>query len=259
MRGGIPSILAAILTAVVLFTLTGYQITTATAGTRLLGRLGAALVELNLWVPAHQQDLDLLARDRPTEPVAIKDLPITVTVPASQLIDTDPSLLTEALRHAMGKSLYKDGTDALQNGEGGSAHLSIGESVRWTVTLVSSGMHGIWAVALAIAFLLLLASSAAVMTTGRWPLGPIAVGAGVATAIALVFWVLAQVVASSFSSPIDKETALIFRDGAWIGVRDAAAIAVAATVLLFLLSRHFGQERSTSYQTPVHDPDSSPF
>src|SRR3990170_9002882 len=168
MRGGAANFLAVLTTAVALFALAGYQVTGETAATRLLGRLGAALIEIDRWLPAHREDIDLLARDRPEGSVRLADLPIEVTLPASAVIDAEAAALRERIVAAMGEALYRDGRDAFV-GEDGDANLAVDEPVRWTASLLSRGAHGFWQAALALSLLALVAVVASFLMGGRPP------------------------------------------------------------------------------------------
>src|SRR6202008_3160436 len=64
-RAVIASFFITLLTIVFLFSLTGFQVTSEPAATRLLGRIGASLIEIDRWFPAHQEELQLRAEDRP--------------------------------------------------------------------------------------------------------------------------------------------------------------------------------------------------
>jgi hypothetical protein len=216
--------------------LAGYQVTSETAATRLLGRLGAALIELERWLPAHAEDLDLLARDRPDATVHVNDLPLSVVLPSSQVVDADQEELRQLMTRAMGRTLYDRGTGAFQDEQGAPRSLSIGEPVRWTVELLSSGAHRFWQAALLITALVLLVPAAGVMLAGRTPLTPIAIGAGLAAAASAAAWAIAGTAGGFFDSPVDKETMLILRDGAWIGLRNSLAVTAIAASLLVVIS-----------------------
>jgi hypothetical protein len=163
-------------------------------------------------------------------------VPIVVKLPASSIIDADDEALREDITASMGRSLYDEGTDAFRDESGKKGSLSIDEPVRWTVTLLGSGMHGFWKAALPISLLVLVALVAAVMLGGHSPLPPLIAGAALAAASSFGVWLLAQAGNSAMSSPVDKEIMLIIRDGAWIGVRNAAAVAVICLTLVFLAS-----------------------
>ena len=79
----IPFSLVTLFTIVFLFSLTGFQITSQTAATRLLGRIGASLIEVDRWLPMHQEELQLRADDRPTGAVPLSNVPIDAEIPSS--------------------------------------------------------------------------------------------------------------------------------------------------------------------------------
>jgi hypothetical protein len=239
----IASLLTTILTVAALFALTGWQVTSETASTRLLGRLGAALVEIDRWLPAHQEDIQLLARDRTDGAVLIRDLPIQVTLPAVVVVDADEAELRTMITEEMGRQLYEDGNSAFRDNEGDEASLAINEPVRWTVTLLGSGMHGFWLAAMVLTLLLALAAAASVMTTGEMPMNSIAIGAVIGIIACFGFWVLMQFADGFASSPADREIILILEDGAKLGMRSCGGVAIPAAVLALLMS--FAQSRGS--------------
>ncbi|HWO72276.1 MAG TPA: hypothetical protein VNN21_01825 [Dehalococcoidia bacterium] len=234
--------------AATLFCLAGYQVTGERAGERLLGRIGAALVELDLWLPAHRQDLQLLARDRPNATVQVADLPVRgVTLPSSETQSADDETLKRLLRRSMGESLYDQGTGALRD-EDGESHLSITEPVRWSVSLLSAGAHGFWRAALVLTALVLLALCAMLLMLQQSPAAAVLWGALAAAACSLAVWLVARGAASVFDGAIDREIALVVRDGAWLGLRNALAVAAVAASLIFLARVLFGSgDRSWSH------------
>src|SRR5262245_66139749 len=121
------------MTVVVLFALTGYQVTGETAAPRLLGRLSAVMIELERWLPAHHHDLQVLANDKPQATLRIEELPIEVGLPAGLVMNADYGELEQLLVAGMADSLYRNGDGAFRT-ESGS--LSVTEPVRWTVTLL---------------------------------------------------------------------------------------------------------------------------
>lgn len=234
MRGGFAGVLTAVVTVLALFCLAGYQVTGATAGERFLGRIGAALVELDLWLPAHRQDIQLLAKDRPDEAVVVDDLPVRgVVLPPEEARSADDETLKRLLRGSMGGSLYREGAAGLSDHDGQS-HLSITEPVRWSVALLSAGMHGFWRAAVVLAALVLLALCAVMLTLQQPPAAAVLWGALAAAACSLAVWLLARGAGSAFDGALDREIALVVRDGAWLGLRNALAVAAVAASLLFL-------------------------
>jgi hypothetical protein len=221
------------LTAITLFALAGYQVTGETAATKLLGRLAASLVELDRWVPTHREDIQLVARDRPQEPVLIDDLPVDVVVPSSAVLDADNETLRDLLRLAMGNRLYHEGRGVLQDEEGGT-HLPVTEPVRWTVSLLGSSAHGFWRIAMVATGVATLGLLASLAMRRRSPLQPLLAGGIVAAVGSLFVWVVAGAGGSLFAGAVDKEIMLIVRDGAWLGLRNALGVAVIALAALYL-------------------------
>jgi hypothetical protein len=232
----IASLLTTILTVVALFALTGWQVTSETASTRLLGRLGASMVELDRWLPTHIEDIQLVARDHDDGLTPIRDLPMDISLPSVVVVDAGEPQLESLITQEMGRQLYQDGNNAFQDNEGDKASLAINEPVRWTVTLLGSGMHGFWLAVLALTLLLTLAAAASVMTTGELPANSMAIGAVIGGVLALGFWALMHLAEGMAGSAADREIVLILQDGAWIGVRDCGGVAIAAGVLALLLS-----------------------
>ena len=248
MRAVRTTAFAVLMTAAALFALTGYQVTSRTAATRLLGRLAATLVEIDRWLPSHQDDIELLARDKPQSQLGLSDLPIDVSLQASQIIDLAgrEDALRALIVSRMGVALYEDGTGAFRDEQGGQRSLSITEPVRWTVTLLEGSRRSFWEAVLLLSLLVALAAVAAVLLGGGSPLAPILIGAGLAATLSLTVWLLATAAQAAVENPVDKETMLILRDGAWIGLRDSLAVTVAAGSLLILLGPKRQQLRSSS-------------
>ena len=221
--------------ALLLLSFAGYQVTGETAGPRLLGRLAASLVELERWAPTHRDDIQLLARDRPDESVLIDDLPVDVLLPSAVVLalGENDQALSNLLRDAMGRRLYSEGRGVLQDDEG-ATHLSVTEPVRWAVTLLGADMHGTWRLALIGTVLLTALFVVSFIVSGRSPLGPMAVGAGIAVVVSFFGWLIAGSIGSMFDSAVDKEVVLIFRDGAWLGLRNSLAATVVLLALLYL-------------------------
>ncbi len=234
-RSGLTGFLLLLMTTITLIALTGFQVTSETAGTRLLGRLGVALIEIDLWLPVHQEELQLLARDKPERELEMSDLPIQVAIPSALVLDADEVFLRSLISDAMGSTLYRNGTGGFVTGEGEGASLGLSEPIRWVVSLLGSSTHGFWQIVLPLTALLLAAILAAVLTSGGAPLPSIAVGATAAAGISLLGWLLMELGNSSAGSALNQETFLILRDGFWIGVRNGAAVALAAGVLLLLV------------------------
>ncbi len=238
----LATMLTTVLTVVALFALTGWQVTGEMASTRLLGRLGASIIEIDRWLPAHEEDIKLVARDGESGGVMlVRDIPIEVRLPSALVIEADQSTLRTLITREMGRKLYEDGTGAFRDDEGETASLGINEPVRWTVTLLGSGMHGFWLAAMALTLLLVLAAAAAAMSTGGNPVHSIALGALIGAVASLAFWGLMSLADSAVSSAADREIVLILRDGAWMGVRNCGGVAFASGILAFLMSMGRGQ------------------
>jgi hypothetical protein len=244
---GPPSFLVALMTVVLLFALTGYQVTSETAATRFLGRLGAALIEIDRWLPAHREDIELLARDRPDAAVRVTGLPLNLTLPASQVLEAeDEEELRGLLVRVMGRALYHQGSGAIRD-ERGDTTLAFNEPLRWSIAMLGNSMHNFWKAALPIAFLVLLIPIAGVLLAGRSPLGPVAFGSGIAAMLSLGTWLVAHGLSGGFTGAVDIETMMVIRDSAWLGLRNSLSICVAATALLVLitaLTRERRDERS---------------
>ena len=250
MSGSLPAFLALVLTVASLFSLSGYQVTGETASTRILGRVGAALIELDRWLPAHRDDLRLLARNRPEAPVVPNDLPIQVEVPSQLALQASDEALQGAITNMMGARLRNQGSSAIR-GADGESNLGVSEPVRWTVALLGSSMHGLWQAALALSVLTLLVMCAGLLIRRELPFMPILVGGLIATGLSVIAWVGALALASALDSAVDKEIALALRDGAWIGVRNGLAVSLIALALLYLSNAFLGPRRTS--QAPSDD------
>lgn len=235
MSNPLTSLLVAAMMALLLFSFAGYQVTGETAGPRLLGRLAASLVELDRWAPAHRDDLQLVARDRPDESVLIDDLPVDVLLPSVDLlaVGENDRALSHVLRDAMGRRLYAEGRGVLQDDEG-ATHLGVTDPVRWAVSMLSADMHGFWRLALIATGLVNVLFTASFVISKRSPLGPMAAGAGIAVVVSFFGWLVAGVIGSMFESAVDKEIAEILRDGAWLSLRDSLAAGAVLLALLYL-------------------------
>lgn len=236
MRGSAAGLITAILTAVVLFCLAGYQVTTEIAGVRFEGRIGAALIELDRWLPAHRDDIELLSRDRPDAPLVLPDLPIEVLIPSSAVLEAPDETLQATIQRAMGEKLYADGSGAVQD-ESGKSHLGFAEPVRWTINLLGADMHGTWRSVLILTTVLLLAVCAGMLWTRQSPLSAVAIGGVIAAVLSLGMWFLAQVMNTLLDGAVDKEIALVLRDGAWIGLRNGLSVAVIGAAATYLVSQ----------------------
>ena len=230
MQSNTSNILVAFLTIVTLISLTGYQVTSETSAVRLLGRLGSALVELDRWLPAHREDVELLARDRPNQPLTLTELPIDVVIPVDIALEAPQPVLKATITEAMGQRLYDNGYRAIQD-ERGETHLGITEPLRWTIDGLDSSAHSFWRIALVITGGALLIVSVGLFWVRHSPLPGFAVGSGIAALLALGGWLVFTFFASSVSGALDEEIARVAIDGAWIGLRNsfaATAIGVGA-------------------------------
>jgi hypothetical protein len=239
--------------AVALFALAGYQVTSEPASLRLLNRYSAALIEIDRWLPGHLDDLQLAARDRPQGFVEVRDLPIPVELPAGQVVAAEASQVRAQVLDVMAKSLYANGAGAFRDADGSRRRPGFDQPAYWAAALLSREAHGFWTAAVPIALLLLLAFSASVLHSGRSLPGAITVGAAFATLASAGVWLLAGLAESAFTSPLDNEIALITRDGAWIGVRNAGAV-LASSIGLVLLLRFLEGERPLPTSSP-YPPD----
>jgi hypothetical protein len=255
-RGSAAGLITAILTVVVLFCLAGYQVTSETAGVRMLGRVGAALIELDRWLPAHRDDLELLSRDRPDVPLVLPDLPIEVLIPSPAVVDASNESLDATIRRAMGEKLYVDGSGAVRD-ENGESHLGFAEPVRWTINLLGEDMHSTWRSVLILATVLLLALCAGMMWTRQSPLMAITVGGAIAAALSLGVWIVAQALNAVLDGALDKEIALVLRDGAWIGLRNGLSVAAVGAATMYLISQLFPRrhDRWDDYDEPEYGYD----
>jgi hypothetical protein len=244
-------IFAALITAAALFALAGYQVTSDAAGERLLGRLGASMVELDRWVPAHREDIQLQATERPGEVVTIGDVPLKgVVVPSDEAVDASDDELNSLLTQSMGRALYEDGTAALLPEGEDVSQLSLAEPARWTVELLSPRMHAFWLAALSLCLILLLALSVALLLARTSPLSPVVLGASIAVGCCLGMSILAFGAGFAFTSAIDKEIMLIGRDGALLGLRNAVGVGIIAGALQYIV-RPFRAPPSRRSNRPV--------
>src|SRR5439155_6097108 len=120
------TILLAFLTATFVFALALFQASGPVAGPRLAGRLGAALIEIDRWLPAHRDDIEVSARERPRTSIDVNGLPIDVSIPAAAVKDNGGAMLGTAIVAAMGQRLYRDGWAAFD----GNGSISVAEPAR---------------------------------------------------------------------------------------------------------------------------------
>ena len=234
MRGTIAAFFITFFTIVFLFSLTGYQITGHTAGTRMLGRLGASLIEIDRWLPAHVEELQLRAEDRPNGTVPLAGVPIAAELPASRVRGATPGQLRDRVIDAMGESLYENGTDALRS-DAGKVDLSVEEPVRWATAMLEHDVHNYWLPPMAFSGIVLAGLCLDFLRMGRSPLSSILVGAFMATFFAAAGWILATFAGGVLESGVDKEVMLIAKDGAFMGLRNSVTVGAAATALMLVV------------------------
>jgi hypothetical protein len=237
-RGSTANLIAALLTVAALLALAGYQVTSDTSAKRMLGRVGAAVIELDRWLPAHEDDIEFLSRERPNAPLELPDLPINIAIPAAAAIDSDRQTLRAAITEAMGERLYTEGARAVHD-DVGETHLDFAEPVRWSINLLSESAHGFWTLLLIITGLFLLALCGSMVWTRQSPMLPIAIGGGFAAACSALAWMVASLLGTLMSGTIDQELALVLRDGAWIGLRNGLAVLALGLGATFLLNTLF--------------------
>jgi hypothetical protein len=98
-------------------------------------------------------------------------------------------------------------------------------------------MHGTWRSVLILASVLLLALCAGMLWTRQSPLMAITVGGAVAAMLSLGVWIVAQALNAVLDGALDKEIALVLRDGAWIGLRNGLSVAAVGAATMYLLSQ----------------------
>jgi hypothetical protein len=235
-RRTLPSLLLGAVAATFIVCLTLFQVTGPVAGPRLLGRLAAAMIELDYWLPAHRDDLEASARERPRVSVEATGLPVSVFVPSSAVLADGGSRLGPALASALGDALYSSGRGAFT----GNGSISITEPARWVMELLRPRAHRLWGAACLalLALALILSAIAAISTEGpplRAVLRPVAIaGAAVATAGAFS-WLLFRVGALLTGPSVNGEVLMIGRDVAGVALRDGFGICLGAAAILLLL------------------------
>ena len=243
MRGrSLRPTLTVVTTVILLFSLSGYQVTSETASGRLLGRLAAAVIELDRWLPAHAEDLRLLAAEARGGSVRPAGLPVPIALPVDAVAASDAKGLRAMIVEATGAALRRDGLAAFRDDAGAGGSLGVQEPVRWTVALLGDSAHAFWGAALLLSVVALVGFAAALLLEGRPLLGPLALGGGLAAAAAFAAWLLALAADQAFASAIDSEIALILRNGAWIGLRNGLAVGGAGLALLLLLGSRRDRE-----------------
>ena len=253
-RGVLASFFTTLLTIVFLFSLTGFQITSEQAATRLLGRLGASLIEIDRWLPAHQEELQLRAEDRPNGAVPLAGVPVAAEIPSSRVLGAPPEVLRDRVIEAMGLALYNNGTDALRD-EKGPVELSIEEPVRWAIDALQRDMNSIWLPPMAFSGIVLAGLCLDFMRMGRSPLSSILVGAFTATFFAAAAWILATLGAGIMESGVDKEVMQVAKDGAFMGLRNSVTMGAAATALMLVLKVTVQTPRRDLYDERYYEPE----
>ena len=226
-------------TLAALLALTGFQATSETAATRLLGRLFGALIEIDRWLPVHQDDLQAVAADATRDQISLPDFALPVGVSREAVAAWDYEALRSEILADAGLQLYRDGRDAFGAEGAVAGDLALDEPARWAIDLLGEGMHGFWTAALVVTagvsgLLLALAAISTGRAGRRSLLSPIIVGAGVFVVGTLIARVVLGMLGGSASSPVDEEVARLAEDAAWIGTRAGFATALLALVLVAL-------------------------
>ena len=234
MRGVIPSFFITLLTIVFLFSLTGFQITNHTAATRLLGRIGASLIEVDRWLPSHVEELQARADDRPNGTVQLGGVPIDAEIASSKVRGAPPDVLRDRVVQAMGEAMYTKGTDAFRS-ESGVTKLSVEEPVKWATQLLEEDVHDYWLPPMAFSGIIIAGLCLDFLRMSRSPLSAILVGALMATFFAAAGWILATLAEGILESGVDKEVMRVARDGAFMGLRNSVTVGAAATALMLVL------------------------
>ena len=241
--GFLPGLMVALATLLSLFALTGYQATTATAGTRFLGRIAASVVEVDRWLPAHQADIQLLARDKPQSQLHMDDLPVPIVVPSVLILNSDAASLRRVIVESMGRELYNEGNSAYKNDAGVGSAPGYAQPVYWSVALLDKNTHDFWRLLLPVALLLLIGSLAMTLRSGRQIASPVVIGAFFGAVACFAAWIGFEAAANALASPVNREVVLVLRDGAFLGLRDSLAVGVVATVV-FVVMRSLAGERT---------------
>jgi hypothetical protein len=252
-RRTVPALLLVIFLFVTLGTLTGAQATGATVGPRLLGRLAAALFELDRWTPQHQEELQTVAQERTRGQVEVNGLPVHAAVsPAAVLGNADS--LANSIAAAAGEELYTYGRVAFVDGEGAQGDISITKPVRWAIALLEQEEHQSWQVALAVSAGLTLAAFVLVAVTSWSGLAgavrTVTVGSAIFTLVSTLIWVVCQIASHAILSAPDSEVARMLGDCARLGLQDGVTVGVAG-VLLNLVLRQLAQQGSHYEKWPA--------
>lgn len=250
------------MTVVTLFALAGFQVTGETSGVRLLGRIGGALIEIDRWIPAHKDNIDLLSRDRPNAPLELPDLPIDVAIEAPQTLGESEASLNAAITRSMGVTLYNEGSGAVRD-ESGESHLGVTEPTRWAIDLLTEDAHSFWRMSLIVTGLSLITLCIGMIWTRQSPLTALASGGAVAAALSLGVWLVAMAAYASVDGAINREIALVVRDGAWMGLRNGLAVLGIGVAASFVVSTLFPQRREDRWEDwrtfDSSEPDPPPY
>jgi hypothetical protein len=256
-RRTVPAPLLAFSVFATLIALTGAQSTGATAGPRLLGRLAAALFELDRWVPAHAEDIAAAARDRTRGLVGVDGLPVRVLV-TQAAASADGEELGAAIADAAGQRLYSEGRVAFVDGEGANGDISLTQPTRWAIALLEQEEHSKWQFLLYSSALSTLALFGLVSVTSLGGVGmalrTVAIASGIATVLAIGAWLLCEAVARITASPPNAETARLLASCLRLGLQDAVVVGLGAGIINFALRSLTPQPRPLRQWPAVDEP-----
>jgi hypothetical protein len=234
-RRRVPALLLALSTFAFLGALCAFQVTGPTAAPRLLGRLAAALFELDRWTPQHREELGTVAADRTRGLVEVKGLPVEVSVPPADVLSADGSALGRAIATAAGERLYDEGRGAFTGG----GDISMTSPERWAISMLDKSSHDAWRAGLAAASVMALAAFAlCALTSASGLAGALraaTVGAAAFAAVAAASWLVAGLGARIPDAPADSELMRMLRDCAWLGLRNGLALTAAGAALVLAL------------------------
>jgi hypothetical protein len=147
----------------------------------------------------------------------------------------------------MGHALYNEGSGAIQDEEG-ATHMAVTDPIRVAIDMLGQGAHSFWQLAVVLTAVILLAICAGMAWARQSPFPALAIGGVVAAGLSLFAWIGAQVLGSSLDSNVDREIALVLRDGAWLGVRNGIAAAVIGGGLAFVVSAALPARRPNNWE-----------